>query len=505
MKSTSKLLLSSFALLAMLTAPATRLLAASHREAPITALDHKADITDWFTFVSPEHPDRVVMILNVDPFLEPSNGPNYFPFDPNILYEMKVDNNRDGIEDVTFQFRFQTEIRAPGVFTGFVGNLAGIPPITALDGPGSEGFSLRQNYSVTMMVGNRRTDLAYGKRLFAVPSNVGPRTMPDYNALRAQGVYELPNGVRVFAGTVADPFFIDLGAAFDSLNFRMAAGGGVLAANVDADDKNNYAPNTLAGFNVNSIVLEVPIAMLTMDGKTHSASDKDGVIGTYGTTSRPKVTVLRDKNSSNTGQNDKANDWGQVQRMGNPLINELIIGTGSKDKFSIDDPTSDSQFANFFLDPLLAQIFASIKIPVPPAPRFDLLPLVQYTGPICPFCNEGDAGPIADLLRLNTGVAPTPFASAKRLGLLANDPSGFPNGRRPLDDVVDIAARAVAGILKDSNKYGTPIGDGVNTSSAPLPGTFPFVAPAYSGRDSAHAGPGQPGCTNQPAGICPVN
>ena len=117
--------------------------AASHREAPITALDHKADITDWYTFVSPERPDRVVMILNVDPFLEPANGPNYFPFDPGVLYEMKVDNDNDGVEDVTFQFRFQTEIRAPGVFTGFVGNLAGIPPITALDGAGSEGFSLR--------------------------------------------------------------------------------------------------------------------------------------------------------------------------------------------------------------------------------------------------------------------------------------------------------------------------------------------------------------------------
>jgi len=496
MKLKSKLLLSAFAVLP--------LFAASHREAPITALDHKADITDWFTFVSPEHPDRVVMILNVDPFLEPSNGPNYFPFDPNILYEMKVDNNRDGIEDVTFQFRFQTEIRAPGVFTGFVGNLAGIPPITALDGPGSEGLSLRQNYSVTMMVGNRRIDLGYGQKLFAVPSNVGPRTMPDYNALRAKGIYELPNGVRVFAGTVADPFFIDLGAAFDSLNFRMAAGGGVLSPSVDADDKNNYAPNTLAGFNVNSIVLEVPISMLTSDGKMHPAHDKYGVIGTYGTTSRPKVTVLRDKNNHN-GQSDKANDFGQVQRMGNPLINELIIGTGSKDKFSIDDPVNDSQFANFFLDPLLAQIFASLTIPVPPAPRLDLLPLVQYTGPICPFCTDGDAGPIADLLRLNTGVAPTPFPMAKRLGLLAGDGAGFPNGRRPVDDVVDIAARAVAGILKNGVTYGTRIGDGVNTSSAPLPSTFPFVAPAYSGRDSAHAGPGQPGCTNQPGGICPVN
>jgi hypothetical protein len=247
------------------------------------------------------------------------------------------------------------------------------------------------------------------------------------------------------------------------------------------------------------------MSMLTSDGKPHAANDKFGVLGTYGTTSRQKVTVLRDKNNNNNGKNEAANDWGQVQRMGNPLINELIIGTGSKDKFSIDDPVNDSQFASFFLNPLLAQIFASIGIPVPPAPRLDLLPLVQYTGPICPFCNEGDAGPIADLLRINTGVPPTPFPMAKRLGLLAGDAAGFPNGRRPIDDVVDIAARAVAGILKNSSTYGTRIGDGVNTSSAPLPGTFPYVAPAYSGRDSAHAGPGQPGCTNQPGGICPVN
>jgi hypothetical protein len=245
--------------------------------------------------------------------------------------------------------------------------------------------------------------------------------------------------------------------------------------------------------------------MLTSDGNTHTAFDKNGVIGTYGTTSRMKVTVLRDKNDTNTQPDPNLANWGQVQRMGNPLINELIIGTGSKDKFSIDDPTNDSQFANFFLDPLLAHIFGSIGIPVAPPPRIDLLPLVQYTGPICPFCTPGDAGPIADLLRLNTGVPPTPFPMAKRLGLLAGDAAGWPNGRRPVDDVVDIAARAVAGILKNSTTYGTRIGDGVNTSSAPISGTFPFVAPAYSGRDSAHAGPGQPGCTNQPGGICPVN
>src|SRR5438045_5620304 len=125
------------------------LFASSHREAPITALDRTADITDWYAFVSYDHPDRVTMILNVDPFLEPSNGPNYFPFDPNVLYEMKVDNNHDGEEDITFQYRFNTQIRQPGLFTGFVGNLAGFPPITSLDGPGSQGLSLRQTYTVS--------------------------------------------------------------------------------------------------------------------------------------------------------------------------------------------------------------------------------------------------------------------------------------------------------------------------------------------------------------------
>ena len=235
------------------------------------------------------------MILNVDPFLEPSNGPNYFPFDPNILYEMKIDNDHDGVEDVTFQFRFTTQIRQPGVFTGFVGGIVGIPPITALTGPGSEGLSLSQTYTVTMVTKNGAQQIGAGQTLYAVPSNVGPRTMPNYNALMAaQGNYSLPNGVSVFAGTVADPFFIDLGAAFDSLNFRMAVGGGVLSPSVDGDDHNNYAPNTLAGFNVNSIVLEVPISMLTVDGKMHAASDKNAVIGTYGTTSRQKITVLRD-------------------------------------------------------------------------------------------------------------------------------------------------------------------------------------------------------------------
>jgi hypothetical protein len=480
---------------ALLMLVPTSLFASSHREAPITALDHSADVTDWYAFVSYDHPDRVTMILNVDPFLEPSNGPNYFPFDPNVLYEMKVDNNLDGKEDITFQFRFTTEIRLPDVFTGFVGGIAGIPPITALDGPGSEGFSLRQHYTVTMVKNGVATDLTGGKTLYAMPSNVGPRTMPDYNSLFQQGIYSLNNGVRVFAGTVDDPFYIDLGAAFDSLNFRMGVGG-VMSEQEDNDDKDNFASDSVAGFNVNSIVLEVPITMLTVDGQTHPPSDKRAVIGTYGATSRQKISVRRGAN---------ALPFVQVQREGNPLINELIIGTGSKDTFSISDPDNDSQFANFVLDPLLAQIFASIGIPVPPVPRNDLLLLVQYQPPICPGCGPNDAGPVADLLRLNTGIPPTQVDKQKRLGFLVGDNAGFPNGRRLIDDAVDIASRAVGGILVDPVKYGTRIGDGVNINDVGYGATFPYVMPAHSGRDSHHIGPGQVGCSGQPGGVCPVN
>ena len=309
----NSLLRSTLALtLAALAAQPNSLFASSHREAPITALDHKADITDWFAFVSPEHPDRVILILNVDPFLEPSNGPNYFPFDPNVLYEMKIDNNHDGLDDVTFQFQFKSEIRSPGVYSGFFGGLPGMPPITALDGPGSEGLSERQNYTVTMVNQYRSQQLNDGRTLFAVPTDVGPRTMPNYNALRQQGIYTLSNGIRVFAGTVSDPFFIDLGANFDTLNFRAAAGGGVLPAAIDSDDRHNYAPNAVAGFNVNTIVLEVPITMLTSDGKMHPASDAAAVIGTWGTTSRRRVSVL--------GEESETGSWAQVQRLANLLI-----------------------------------------------------------------------------------------------------------------------------------------------------------------------------------------
>ena len=506
--------------------------ASSHREAPITALDHAADITDFYAFVSYDHPDRVTFIMNVDPFLEPSNGPNYFPFDPNVLYQIRVDNNHDALQDVTFNIQFKTEIRAPQLFVGFAGAGAGIkapsnspapvapgtpivpPAITSLDGPGAAGLSLRQTYSVTMFRGNTKIPLTpEGGSLFAVPSNVGPRTMPNYDALAAQGIYTVgkQGDVRVFAGTVADPFFIDLGAAFDSFNFRAGAGGGVLTAAQDANDQQNIAPNAVSGFNVNTIAIEVPISYLTSDGNVHPATDPRATIGAWATTSRPQLTVLRSPlPEASSGR------FYQVQRLANPLINELIIGTGYKDKWSMSLPSYDAQFASFDLDPTIARIFNAVYgINIPPPPRVDLLPLVTYAPPIA--AKGTPAGPVADLLRLNTGVPPTPQANRRRLGLIAGDGAGFPNGRRLTDDVVDIAARVVAGGILNA-KYAvfpnTQIGDGVNAADVPPQETFPYVHYAYSGRDSRHIDPSEVGCGVQPStptdnqggtAVCPVN
>ena len=497
---------------------------ANHREAPITAIDQKADITDWFAFVSYDNPTKVTMILNVDPFLEPGNGPNYHPFDPEILYEMKVDNNFDADEDIKIQFRFsKPEIRTPGLFTGFAGVGSGIvapanspspvapgtpvvpAAITALDGPGSEGFNLRQTYNVVILKKSGTTWIKVfdsgTRKLFAVPGNVGPRTMPNYDNLARQGIYDLGSGIKVFAGTVDDPFYIDLGGTFDTLSFRPSASGigipGVLSNAQEASDTVNFAADRLAGFNVNSIAIELPIAMLTRDGQIHAANDPSATIGTYATTSRPRTKI---QPSVPGGPAAVSTNFAQIQRMGNPLINELLVGTGDKDKFSMSEPKNDGQFQAYFLDPLLARVINAAyggAVPIPTPPRLDLLPLVTYSPPICaPGCT---AGPVADLLRLNTGVAPTPQANRKRMGLLAGDAAGFPNGRRVSDDVTDISARAVVGVLAGGPFGGFPnnrIGDGVNMNDRPYQETFPYVQFSNSGRNSRHVDPTEPGCVD---------
>jgi Domain of unknown function (DUF4331) len=353
---------------------------------------------------------------------------------------------------------------------------------------------------VTMFRHGQRIPLTpeTGSALFAVPSNVGPRTMPNYEALAKQGIYTVDGDrgdIRVFAGTVADPFFIDLGAAFDSFNFRTAAGGGILTAAQDKDNHLNLARNAVSGFNVNTIAIEVPITYLTSDGNQHHATDPKATIGTWATTSRAKFTVRRSPNPE-----ENFGDFSQVQRLGNPLINELIIGTGYKDTWSMSQPVNDANFASFDLDPTMARIFNAIYgINIPPPPRTDLLPLVTYAPPIA--APGTPAGPVADLLRLNTGVAPTTEANRSRMGLLAGDGAGFPNGRRLTDDVVDIATRVVAGGILNPKFNVAPnnlFGDGVAATDVPTQESFPYVHFAYSGRDSRHIDPSETGCGDQP-------
>jgi hypothetical protein len=315
----------------------------------------------------------------------------------------------------------------------------------------------------------------------------------DYAALFSAGVYKLPNGISVFAGTVDDPFWIDLGGAFDTLNLRTLGSGvpGILTDTEDAAGR-NFATDTVSGYAVNAIAIEVPIEMLTSTGKVEPASSPAATIGVWGTTGRPRVTIRR---SPEAVIHDGL--VRQVQRMGNPLVNELLIGTGSKDRFSMDHPSNDSQFAAFLLDPALPRVVNALTggvLGIPAPPRTDLLPLVTYAPPIA--APNTPPGPVADLLRLNTGVPATPPAAAHRLGLLAGDAAGFPNGRRLFDDVTDIALRVVVGgvLVQGFNKFpNNRLGDGVNVNDAPYRAEFPYLADAPDGRNRRHLDPGEDG------------
>ena len=458
--------------------------AASHREAPLIALDPAADISDFFMFRSYEagKADRLVMIMDVLPGQEPSSGPNYFNFDPSVVYSFHLDNNRDGVaDDVRFDVRFDQSIE--GVVSAlklplsYVGGLGPIPPIDSLDSP---GLGLRQTYSVTMSDGEGKAETV-GTGLRAVPSNVGPRTTPNYeNELASEGVNRLAGGIRVFAGQRDDPFYIDLGAVFDSLNLRtLGSTGGV---------------DMLSGFNVSSIVLEVPISMVS-NGST--------VLGGYASTSRPHTTVR--------GKPEKDNSkFVQVQRLANPLVNEVIIGTVDKDRWNATEPEDEAQFLDYYLKPraaLALQLASSVNTgctpfgdgscsPNPPAPAADLALsnfnrtdlvniLLKYNNVLY---GAGAGGTSADLLRLNLNVAPTPLGAQNRMGVLGGDLAGFPNGRRPADDVTDIAVEAVGG----PTYIGLGVGDGVSANDDPLPAGFPFLSTPADGRDrqpNPHANP----------------
>ena len=500
--------------------------AASHREAPLIALDPAADNTDTYAFRSWVDQDKVVFILNTIPGQDPGDGPNYFNFDDKVLYRIHIDHNQDGVaEDIVYEIRFKTETRpALGSLNfplPYVGNpnIIAVPElqgITALDGPGSEGLTRRQTYTVKEVMSKKRKKgdddddddrkgkkrwLFKGQTLVAVPSNVGPATMPDYEALAAQGIYTDPyTGIRVFAGQRAETFYIDLGAVFDTVNLRRFPP--ALTVEEDTNDATNpFGVNRFSGFNIHSIAIEIPIERITYDGKP-AETTKYPLIGMYASTSRHKKTIRSSPNGDDDNDNKLVRGKGrfvQISRLANPLVNELFIDTPTKDRWNASKPEDEAQFQEFFKNPSLALALNLIfGLPVPATPRTDLMGLLlKYAGQALEGENCGS--PCSELLRLDLSVSPTPPEDQKRLGAaLSADPAGFPNGRRPNDDVTDIATRVVGGQAFIDNR----VGDGVNfLEDAPgsnltangIYTVFPFLPTPHDGRNRQHIDCGEAG------------
>jgi hypothetical protein len=411
-------------------------LAASHREAPLIAMDPAADNTDVYAFVSYDTANlardaserRVTFILNVNPGQDPSDAPNYYNFGDDVLYRISIDNHRSGkADDIVYEFRFKTQNRpigGPGGLTSpvpYLGNPHITPAlplqgITALDGPGSEGLTRRQTYTVWEVRGGHRRQLFSDQTLIAVPSNVGPATMPDYPALAAQGIYtDSANGIRVFAGQRAETFYIDLGAVFDTLNLRrylpLLTGPGE-----DDDNVNPFGVNRFSGANISTIAIEVPISRITSDGKPANAT-QNPVIGMYASTARWKV---EEHEGSREGHD--AARWVQVSRMANPLVNELIINTPYKDRWNGAEPKDEANFQAFYKNPVIATALNLVyHVPVlpidgsPAGNRTDLMNiLLKYPGQPLDGSNCGQ--PCAELLRLDLRVPPTAPEKKSRPG-----------------------------------------------------------------------------------------
>jgi hypothetical protein len=427
--------------------------ASSHREAPMISQDPVADNTDFYAFVSPANPDRVTFIASFIPLEAPSGGPNFDKFDDNVLYEIMVDNDGDAVEDITFQFRFRTEVRNPNTFLYNTG------PIASID---STNWNVRQFYTVTRVDGPRRRGrgTVLASDVPTPPVNVGLRSTPNYDALATAAIRQISGGMQVFAGPRDDSFYVDLNL-FDLLAVPPA-------------DTNNS--DTLAGFNVHSIALEVPITLLTANGsRPTSTADTNAIIGSWSTTSRPSVT------SRGAGQERHSTNFVQISRLGQPLVNEVVIPRGTKDTFNAIEPTSDAAALPFVTDPEVPKLLLALfGIQSPPTPRNDLVTifLTGLTG-----LNQPAGVRPAEMLRLNTAVPPTP--NPNRIGVLAGDNAGFPNGRRLGDDVVDIALRVMAGATPLTPSFNTGInaqlGDGVSGNDKPYLTTFPYIAAPHAG------------------------
>jgi hypothetical protein len=405
----------------------------SHREAPEISKDPVADNTDLYAFVSPDKPDTVTLIANFIPLQDPGGGPNFYEFGDDVLYEINVDNDGDGDANVSYQFRFTTEVLNSKTFLYNTGTITSLTDST---------WNRRQFYEVTRI--DASGSVILGSNLACPPCNVGPLSTPKYATLAGAAVHSLTGGRLVFAGQRAEGFYVDLGAIFDLGDLRpfqsLHIGPRPSVSGV----------NSTAGLNVHSIAIQVPKTDLTRGGYAGtSASNPQSVIGVWAAARRQRVNLHGDGSSTWVGP------WMQVSRLGNPLVNEVVIPMGEKDQWNALTPSGDSQFLSSYQHPELAGLLPTLYPSVFPnlkalntkgSARADLVAILLTGLPagVIPGFQNYTGTTQADMLRLNVAVPPS--SSPSLLGLLGNDAAGFPNGRRVFDDVTSIELRAIAGV-----------------------------------------------------------
>jgi hypothetical protein len=442
--------------------------ASSHREAPFIATDPQADATDLYAFVSPDKPDTVTFIANYIPLEVAPAGPNFYKFGDDVLYEINIDNNGDAKDDITFQWRFRSQLNPQNPAGGntFLYNTG---PINSLDDPNLNQLQWYEldmlNYQQTQDPQRQGTVLK--KNMMVAPANVGPVSYPNgYEQVAKQAIYNVGNGIKVFAGPRDDPFFADLGGIFDLLQ------------GIEGEDY-------LKGKNVHTLALQVPISMLK--------GPNDSIIGVRTTSYRHSFSVLRPINaaagtSTNQGSNIHVSEgpvpapitstgpWVQISRLDSPLVNEVVIPLQDKNRWNGSSPTNDTQFLSYVLNPEIAGLeHAIFGVNVPPNPRNDLV-TIFLTG--LPGLNQPTNVVPSSQLRLNMDIPPTD--NPNRLGVLGGDLAGYPNGRRLTDDAIDISLQAAAGATPLTPPFNVPpnntLGDGVNTNDVRFKNSFPYVA-----------------------------
>jgi hypothetical protein len=446
MRRTSVLGAAAAAALAAGSLAATGVLGSSHREAPKILADPTADNTDVYAFTAPDAPHSLTVVANWIPLEEPAGGPYFGKLDPRARYYVKIDNTGDGRADVAYRWKFKQKFLKPDSFLD-QGNFV-------------QSYDLyKETYK-----GKKEHSHKIASNVPVAPANAGPKTTPNYAATQAATIRGLSGGGKTFVGPSDDPFFVDLGAVFDGINIDKPG-----RPNIGLGNQGG-GKDDVAGYNTHSFVLQVPESEVTRDGKSVSdAKAGNAAVGVWATTERRRVSVLR--HGKRHGSR-----WVQVSRLGNPLINEVIIPIGQKDKFNRTSPADDlKNFGKYALNPEPARLLnALFKLGVKETNRTDIVQAL-LTG-VPGLTQIGSHPAPADTLKLNLGVPPS--ASPSRFGVLANDLAGFPNGRRLADDVTDIELRVIAGALLKPSEGGKqiPLGDGVDQNDHAFRSSFPYVA-----------------------------